>query len=459
MRKITSRILAGILFWTGGLLTAAQASCPLVKMKVERLPDLNMPRAGHSVFYADGELTVVGGHTSGFVLTPTAEYLSGGKWHLTPTVYLHDNGMAVVLQGGRKVLIAGGHEKNLGIGQSFEVEMYNQTTHTFEGFGCLDKKRAFAQGIEMDSGRVLIAGNHKGNDALELFDGQKSFAHVKNLNTWRSVPYILRMDNDDVIIFGTVWRHGRFEPCDTVDRWKGESFTVPLLKEWMPMVYDQNSHAEAARIGDYSYLVAALNFAGEATFIRIDAASADLQSPTFTLLPTTCPVPAATKWGRIKYDRTAIVDRTARRAYLVGNDSTGRAYVLSAEYEKTPAPIVLYYTDPLPDFGDTTPVLTPDGDLIVTGGITDNNFAPFSTVWLLHLGTEATTTAMPSWLWGAGCLLVIALQLGGYRAYRTGPPKKPKRQENLEIPEKQKNPKEARSPASPCVLSFHPRKP
>ena len=52
----------------------ATAAVPAVKMAVERLPDLNIPRAGHSVFCTGGEVTVVGGHTSGFVLTPTAEY-------------------------------------------------------------------------------------------------------------------------------------------------------------------------------------------------------------------------------------------------------------------------------------------------------------------------------------------------------------------------------------------------
>jgi hypothetical protein len=49
-------------------------------MKVERLPDLNIPRAGHQLFYVGGEVTVAGGHTNGFVPTPTAEYLKDGEW-------------------------------------------------------------------------------------------------------------------------------------------------------------------------------------------------------------------------------------------------------------------------------------------------------------------------------------------------------------------------------------------
>ena len=72
--------------------------CPIVKIEAERLPDLNIPRSGHSAFIANGELTVVGGHTSGFVLTPTAEYYKDGQWHLLQTVYAHDGGFSVVLK-------------------------------------------------------------------------------------------------------------------------------------------------------------------------------------------------------------------------------------------------------------------------------------------------------------------------------------------------------------------------
>ena len=122
--------------------------CPFVKIIPQRLPDLNIPRFSHRVCYVNGELTLFGGHTSGFVLTPTAEYYKDGEWHLMKMVYNHDDGICVPLRSG-KVLLAGGYEKNLGIGQTFEVEMYDPATHTFDGFGCLDKKRA--HGCEFSS--------------------------------------------------------------------------------------------------------------------------------------------------------------------------------------------------------------------------------------------------------------------------------------------------------------------
>ena len=386
----------------------------------ERMPDMNVPRSGHNVFYVGGELTVVGGHTSGFVMTPTAEYFNDGAWHLMPTVYHHDNGMAVVLSDGKRVLLAGGHDKNLGIGQSWEVEMYNSETYTFEGFGSLERNRAFAQGVELADGQVLIAGNHKDNDVFEMFDGKKSFHYVKDISTWHSTPYLLPISNGDVINFGAVWR-GRFMPCDTVDRLKCEPFTVPLLKEWMPFLYDINSHADDAFIGnkaagDYSYLIAAKNLDGEVAFIHI-------QDTVFSMLPTTFPVPTKTEYGNIKYERPAIADRNAKKAYLVGSDTTNRVYVVAVDYDKQPAPITLYYNDPLPDFGDATPVLTPDGDLIIVGGITDDNFAPFASVWLLHTGTQKTEASVvthnnATWLWLLCGLLFAAAIVFAVRYYK-----------------------------------------
>lgn len=56
-------------------------TCPLVRIVPERLPDLTLPRSGHCIFYAGNELTLVGGHTTHFMPTPTAEYLSDSQWH------------------------------------------------------------------------------------------------------------------------------------------------------------------------------------------------------------------------------------------------------------------------------------------------------------------------------------------------------------------------------------------
>ena len=121
-------------------------TCPWVHITPERLPDLNTPREGHAVFFAGGELTVAGGHTNGFVPTATAEYLRDGEWHQLPMTYTHDHGTALVLRSGQ-VLLAGGSKEEMGVGQTFGVEMYNPADHSFTGFGCLSRKRTLASAL------------------------------------------------------------------------------------------------------------------------------------------------------------------------------------------------------------------------------------------------------------------------------------------------------------------------
>ena len=399
-----------IILWACVLATVSVSGQKQEKLQVERFPDLHIARYGHSVFYANGELTVVGGHTAGFVPTPTAEYYKDGAWHLMNCVYPHDDGMAVVLDGGRRVLIAGGHEKNLGIGQTFEAEMYYPETHSFVGFGCLDRKRALFQGIEVDSGQVIIVGNHTGNDAIELFDGRKFFHHVKDVSEWRSFPYVLPVSSGDVMVFGSVWDGQRILPCDIVDRLKSEPFRVPLLGEWIPFIFEQSNHADKSFIGnkergDYSYLVSAFNDSGNVAIILIE-------DTCFSLLPTTCPLPIT--FGRDVLNMSpAVVDTQTRRLYLVGIDTSSKVRVVAVDYAQRPAPVTLYTSDPLPVFGNSTPLLTPDGDLIVTGGIIDDNFTPLASVWLLRMGGgKAMATTDPSrhhFWWLLGVLLVVSI--------------------------------------------------
>ena len=170
----------------------AQATCPIVKLEVVRMPDLNVPRIGHSVFMVNGEPTVVGGHTTSFVPTTTAEYFRDGQWHLIETAYPHDEGFCVPLSSG-KVLVGGGHAEPLGIGHIYSVEMYDPASHTVKGFGCLDTKRSFASATEIDSGRVVVSGNwYQNTDDIEVFDGNEYRISKRRSLHFESTKVLLR---------------------------------------------------------------------------------------------------------------------------------------------------------------------------------------------------------------------------------------------------------------------------
>ena len=221
IRRTLLRLLlpSALLFMVlaAGAVRAPQDSCPKVRMEVRRLPDLNVPRTGHAAFCVNGEVTVVGGHTSGFVPTQTAEYYAGGKWHLMSTVYTHDDGLYLPLSSG-KVLLAGGHHEPLGIGQTFRVEMYHPATHTFEGFGCLEQKRSMACGAEIEGGKVVIAGNWYAADSLEIFDGIDAFRVLGPMPDSLASPFMVPVAGGEVLIFGPADNYGRPRHCTHASR-------------------------------------------------------------------------------------------------------------------------------------------------------------------------------------------------------------------------------------------------
>ena len=269
------------------LTVTAQKECPTVKIDAIRLPDLNVARVNHATLFVNGELTVIGGHTNGFVPTATAEYFSDGAWHELPTVYPHDEGVAVVLQSG-KVLLAGGHEQPLGIGQTFPTEWYDPVTHSFDGFGCLDTKRVIFSALELDSERVVISGNWYHKDGIELFDGHSQFMAVKDVAQQRCTPYIFRTARDNAVIFSPRDTVGRILDSVIVDRLRGEPFIPALFHEWKPLPL-HNFRPSDSFIGDetkgtFAYLFPVSDQSGQ-------VAVALLQGEDFSLLPTVGQIP------------------------------------------------------------------------------------------------------------------------------------------------------------------------
>lgn len=395
--------------------TAASISCTVKKVQVERLPDLNIPRSGGSTLVINGIPYVMGGHTSGFVPTPTAEYFENGVWHVLPMVYTHDQGLCQPLPSG-KVLLAAGHEKALGIGQTFSVELFDPETRTFEGYGCMEKKRFFPSSALLADGRVLISGNSYEEDCMEVFDGSRQNKFVKAVSVFRASPFIFPIASDDALVIGCMDEYMSLN-TDTVvvDRLKGDAPQMPLFNEWYPISVLLPKPAEDSRISQdssqYTYLLLVLNKKSQ------EAAIAKLEGTDLQLLPTDCSIPMSVEaGGRLEWFTSVIVDRTIHRGYVVGRDERFHLYVLAVEYDKQPARLTLYETELQDSLPFSTPVLLPDGDLLMTGGITDNNFTPFATAYRFHLGTtdDVEAEAGNGWLWLS--LLFIAVLTGGAAA-------------------------------------------
>ena len=377
----------------------------MIQIGIERLPDLNIARAGHELFYINGELVVAGGHTNGFVPTPTAEYYRNGRWHQLQMVYNHDVGFSVVLKSG-KVLLAGGCDQPIGIGQTHLAEIYDPVNHTFDGFGSMDQKRTLAAGLELDNGQVVIAGNWYHKDGIELFNGQKHFTYIKDATVERTHPYILRTSKNDAIIFGTAGIWNDTIPCIIADRLKGDTVHIPLFESWHPLNVTHHRIAESF-IGDeakgiYAYLIPVQDSTGQ-------VAIAKAENGIFSLLPTASPVPMRSQWEDIEYGSPVIVDQKAGRGYLMGTgisdhsnpEEGNRFYFLCIDYGHTPATLTLYYTDPLPESPDCVPVLNDEGNLLIAGGLLQHsNFTPSNASYLLRVAQSPTAIkAGSNWQW------------------------------------------------------------
>ena len=400
----------------------AADTCAIKKLETTQLPDMNIPRAGHQLFYAGGELMVAGGHTDGFVPTPTAEYFSDGKWHLMQTTYPHDFGLSVVLHSG-KVLLAGGCEQSLGIGQTYTAELYDPLTHTFRGFGNMCLKRTLASALELDSGKVVIAGNWYHDDGIELFSEdqsisgdnikKRSFIYIKNVVTDRSVPYIFHTADNDALIVGSNSSRGDTLRCTFAERMNGDTVHIPLFETWHPLIVVSH-HDETSLISDdYTYLMAVQDSTGQIAIARVCGTD-------ISLLSTSSAVPMKGIDEQIEYYSNIIVDRQAGRAYLLGMGTNMRTalekahlYILSIDYTDAldkGASLTLYYTDPLGFTPDCSPLLTPEGNLVIAGGFNNcSNFTPSSSVYLLKLGSEPEIASMNMawWLWVV--LAIVAL--------------------------------------------------
>lgn len=395
--------------------------CPVVRIEAERLADLNLPRYGHSLLLLNGEPTVIGGHTTNFVPTPTLEYYKDGKWHLLPTAFTHDDGCAVELTTG-KVLIFGGHKENLGVGQSFEAELYDPLTRTSAGFASIYTRRAMASALALDDGRAVIVGNWYHADGIEMYDGKNSFFPVKGVSIARCTPYILRTSKDDAIIVGGTDSVGQQITLPVVDRLNGEPYHVPLLETWRIQLGcllwpSSNVFIGDESKGDYSYLLPVKNDEGQIAIARVT-------NGEFSLLSTDVPIPMSCRWGEILYHNGSfLVDKPGRRAYLLGVDARAvanlsditRVYIVAIDYATDPARVTLCYTDEMAELDILCPLMTTEGNIMLIGGLPSQSFfKPTAATWMLHVSprAQAVKKGLPLWSW-----LLISLGLAALAAW------------------------------------------
>lgn len=368
------------------------------RMHVEALPGLNTPRGGGRLMLLDGELTIFGGHTDGFIPLATAEYLSGGAWHEVNSKYAHGFGLVTRLTDGR-VMLGGGSSESFGIGQSWGVEIYDTKSHSFQSVGILDRKRAGVSACALPDGKVVVSGNWYAPDAIGIWAEDTGFTNLQDVSEHRGCPYILPSGPGEFIVFGGEDNYGKYEGC-MVDRIGGEPFAEALLEEWVVRNGSSARTLDDLKIGEYDYLIPA---ALKADMSR--RALLRVNNGRFSLVETEPPIPefapdsSAITWGKVLQ-----VDRASRTAWLLGHDEKGRLNVAQLLYdpvfEGRKASLKVWYTGPIPFYPEDF-VLLGDGRLACAGGVRlrENfvtNFETGRSAFILSTDEELRS---PGWLW------------------------------------------------------------
>lgn len=375
------------------------------KMTVERLPDLTIPRAGHMVRCIDGELTVFGGHSTGFIPTGTAEYYKDGKWQLMGMIYTHDNGTLATLPSGELMLCCG-CEKPLGVGHTSYAESYDSATHRFRPLPELDWPSVFPSAICLADGTFVISGNWWRNDAIIEWSPERGLIRRAPSSVPRTDPFIFPVAPDNAIIFGSRDNYGG-QAAPVVDQLVGDPFETPLLREWHPSYSELNgSQMDQSAVGDpakgeYVYLVTAGRDDGQAAILKVDGTS-------FSLLDLDRPLPKSGIAGEPITWVYLLVDKSEPCAWTLGvAENWARLYVARVAYAEAlqggRASVRLYYAeDPDAVWKLSSIVCLPGGRLACVGGGWDN-YDPSGQAMILH--TDPPRRAGVPWLILVLCLL------------------------------------------------------
>ena len=397
-----------------------------IPMTVERLPDMNVPRNVHIAAFVNGELTVIGGHTTGFIPTNTAEYYRDGAWHLIDSYFPHDYGFGVVLSQ-EEILVGGGCAEAFGVGQTQGVELYNALTHSFFPLPIMDQRRTRPTAARLSDGTVVISGNWYNTDYTSTYSVTKGPATIRKSAPQKVSPFIFQTSQDNAIIFsGISSRDEKLEPV--AERLQGEPFEVPLLQEWEDWEKPDGAQMSQFFIGDealggYAWLFPAFRKAdGELGLIKVIGED-------FSVLKTERPLSLEGIDGE-KPIRSPIllVDKENSCAWIVQSiPGMDRIYVTKVEYGEAlrggKAPVMLFRADLPEDLRapyNMTPVLLPGGRIAILGGrIGVDEYYPIASAFILHTGPLPEKSRLP-WLLGllAGILSVSALVLIALRIRR-----------------------------------------
>lgn len=306
---------------------AAEKQGVTATLVYEQLPDMLTPRIGHQTFISGKDLIVVGGRTTGFKLTATAERYADGQWSSVSINNAHDG--AFLVRDGNGYMIGGGFSQDQGVGQTTSTSTFNPSSVNKLSDGPqLSTPRAMSKAVCVD-GKVYVSGNWYAEDkTLYMLDaGAGEFKSVGS-TSGRSAPYMFYDNKGRIIVVSSNDNYGKsfgFYTEGGMDFLLSEVYdpstskTLPLILPFSPESYPMTLPDDAST-DDYH-----VNFYGENLFFILakeeskyalyafDSDEMKMYNLPELRIPTT-----DTDGQTIIWRGSVIADETKQEVYLVG---------------------------------------------------------------------------------------------------------------------------------------------
>lgn len=286
-------------------------------LQSESLPDMQVARRGHVCFATEaGDIVAVGGHTTGFNLTATAERLHDGAWESISISNPHDGAACVALPDGR-YLICGGFSSGSGVGQSTVCDIYAPATNTFSSTGSLNTARAFCAGVATGvDNNVLLSGNWYGNDTtFELWNGS-TWTAFGSKEVELNNPFTVNAGQGIVYVFGNKSKYALVLPV-TVWKVDTNNQTAEVVTETGLEDFDL-VHGDFFKIETTNGGFLLLGVKDNAThLLSFNVATA--KATDLGVLPNTLP----NSTDKINYSPGIIINQSRKEAYVIGGYQKG----------------------------------------------------------------------------------------------------------------------------------------
>lgn len=308
-------------------------------LQYEKAADLNVARTSHQVFATSAGLVVIGGHTTYYVPTETAELWQNGQWRPVATNgYPYDTGFSVTLSDGR-VMVGGGYSEIGGLGGSAKTCIFNPATQTFVGGPEMTSARSNSKAIATSRG-VYVSGNFGSSSTDSFFDfyNGSTFAKVGNPDPHYR-PYLFTDAKGNVYTLSTMDNKGNTialkQSSSGVTCLYGDKYDAAANKDYyyfysayatyMPLTLSADIRTEEYRRTDRNgFLVLAKNAVGNYLLTEPCPDEGTTYNHNKFVIPSQHPVTNAL----ITWRGGVYVNNAKNEAYLIGSSGQEGNYTI-----------------------------------------------------------------------------------------------------------------------------------